>query len=359
MADLWHYPRMELAEQVLGMFDIGLTSALTFFAPRRMGKTEFLRKDVMPLAEKRGWQVHYYSFLDADRHSQDKYMHALCQFAYDQGVLKHAHRAVKKIGASVLGIGAELELEDQQGLHDAFNLQSLIKALGDRHKTILLLDEVQALSHHPQNAQFIASLRTALDVNKDTVKVLFTGSSREGLKKMFSRAQAPFFHFGQNLDLPHLEKPFTDFLCDIFHKATQRQLDKQQVWQLFQELEYVPQLVRAMIEKIALNPGFTIDQIKQSFLNDLYDDRSYMENWHKLSQLEKVLLRSIATEKMALYSKERLAYFSKVIGIEIKPHTVQSALRSLIKKGHIIRSASEEHMLIEDPNFSRWIQQKD
>lgn len=44
--DPWHFPRTELAKQILGMFETGLASSLTFFAPRRMGKTEFLRKDL-------------------------------------------------------------------------------------------------------------------------------------------------------------------------------------------------------------------------------------------------------------------------------------------------------------------------
>ena len=42
----WHYPRVQLAEQIMGMFTQGISNALTFFAPRRMGKTEFLRKDI-------------------------------------------------------------------------------------------------------------------------------------------------------------------------------------------------------------------------------------------------------------------------------------------------------------------------
>lgn len=62
--DPWHFSRTELAKQVLGMFDNGLASSLTFFAPRRMGKTEFLRKDITPLAQQQGWRVFYFSFLD-------------------------------------------------------------------------------------------------------------------------------------------------------------------------------------------------------------------------------------------------------------------------------------------------------
>ena len=63
--DLWHYARTILATQIIAMFDSGLSSSFIFFAPRRMGKTEFLRKDIQPLAETNGWNVFYFSFLDA------------------------------------------------------------------------------------------------------------------------------------------------------------------------------------------------------------------------------------------------------------------------------------------------------
>ena len=62
--NLWHFPRTVLAQQIIGMFDSGLSNALTFFAPRRMGKTEFLLKDIKPYAEKQHWQTFYFSFLE-------------------------------------------------------------------------------------------------------------------------------------------------------------------------------------------------------------------------------------------------------------------------------------------------------
>lgn len=59
--DPWHFPRTELAKQILGMFETGLASSLTF-CPTPDGKTEFLRKDITPLAEQLGWRVFYFSF---------------------------------------------------------------------------------------------------------------------------------------------------------------------------------------------------------------------------------------------------------------------------------------------------------
>ena len=60
--DIWHFPRTSLAEQVVGMIEVGLANALIFFAPRRKGKTEFLLKDIQPFAEKKNIITFYFSF---------------------------------------------------------------------------------------------------------------------------------------------------------------------------------------------------------------------------------------------------------------------------------------------------------
>ena len=43
--------RPGLAQEYLRMFAVGLTSARALFAKRRMGKSEFLEKDLIPAAQ--------------------------------------------------------------------------------------------------------------------------------------------------------------------------------------------------------------------------------------------------------------------------------------------------------------------
>src|SRR3990167_7787003 len=105
--DLWHFPRTALAQQVLGMFETGLSSALVFFAPRRMGKTEFLRKDVRPLADKKHWSTFYFSFLDIGEQVQQEFTSALASFAEDIGAITNKNGVfsrIRKIGAEAVGI---------------------------------------------------------------------------------------------------------------------------------------------------------------------------------------------------------------------------------------------------------------
>jgi hypothetical protein len=55
--DPWHFPGPELAEACLEAFDRRLSSARGPFARRRMGKTEFPRRDLLPAAAAVGYRI--------------------------------------------------------------------------------------------------------------------------------------------------------------------------------------------------------------------------------------------------------------------------------------------------------------
>ena len=355
--DIWHYPRRELAQQVLGMFNSGLSSALVFFAPRRMGKTEFLLKDMKPLAESNDWSVLYFSFLDVGSEPKRAFTLALMQFAVDIGATKWSklQKYIKKVSAGVGGLQAGIELREPEQV--SYSLKDIMAILAQYKSVLLLLDEVQVLACHEQNRDFIATLRTALDVNKDTIKVVFTGSSRQGLGNMFAQSDAPFFHFGQNLNLPDLGKDFTDHLAQVFCQTTGRQLDKQALWQAFQALDKIPQLIRSLVERMVLNPQLTIDEAQKQLMQEVVDERDYTSIWHQRSLLEQLLLKAIANGDRALFSQANRQYLADKMGIEDLPvSTVQSAIRSL-QRQHIIGSLPKRGgYYIDDPNFESWIQ---
>ncbi|SRR6266403_975190 len=57
--DIWHFARPLLAKQYLGEFDLGLISARALFAKRRMGKSTFLERDLIPAAKHAGYITPY------------------------------------------------------------------------------------------------------------------------------------------------------------------------------------------------------------------------------------------------------------------------------------------------------------
>lgn len=343
MTDIWHYPRTTLAEQVLGLFNSNLSHALTFFAPRRKGKTEFLLKDIAPLAKEQGYQVFYFSFLDnANAHS--RFIYELN--AFSKGTIAKALNRLSSV--EIQGIKAEMA---QMGNDDLLHALSTLSGQGK--PTLLLLDEIQALagaSHYP----LIASLRTALDTSKDKIKVIFTGSSRENLRKMFASSTAPFFHYGQNLTFPDLDKGFTDHLAGVFYHTTKRDLDNGELWQAFDEMNKSPQMIRALIEKLALNPSLDIATAKDELLSDTGASNDYLASYHALTALQQHLLTHIATGQGEPYSTATKEQLSEKLGVEIGTPAIQSAIRSLSNKGLLFKLDNGVYE-IDDPFFKDWL----
>lgn len=356
----WHYSRLALAEQVIGMFETGLSSSLVFFAPRRMGKTEFLLKDILPLAQKKGFHVHYFSFLDSIDTAGEQFSLSLLSFAREVGATsttKNLLKHVKKIGVGAVGLNAEVELKGTTSTQ--LDVKEIIASLAQKGRTLLLLDEIQVLALSRANQIFIASLRTALDVHKDRVNVIFTGSSREGLRRMFSRADAPFFHFGQNLAFPEFGEEFTQHLCAVFKKVSGRTLDCYALWIQFVALQKVPQLIRSLVERLVLNPTLSLDEAKQQLLLDIADDREFITIWHDCSVLEQLLLKEIASGGVEFFSTSTHQYLAHILGVkEVALSSVQSALRVLQRKGVVGKREARGKYFIDDPNFKSWLLQE-
>lgn len=354
--DLWHYPRAELASQIMGMFSSNLSSSLTLFAPRRKGKTEFLRKDITPLAEHQGWRVFYFSFLDAGDDTAAKFAHALSDFAQPQSLLKKAGNLFSRVGkvsTEVTGIKAEMELSQPQ--EATTGVLASIKTLAEgKQPVLLLLDEIQALASRA-HAPTVASLRTALDLHKDNVKVIFTGSSREGLRKMFSSASAPFFHFSQNFDFPDLGRGFTDHLADAHQRVSSRTLDKEALWQAFVDMQRTPQFARLLVERLTLNPHADITSLKNQILEEVTTSRDFADLWDDLNAIERALLAALASGSPALYSQPFKNDLALQLGVDrITTPNIQSALRSLMNKGFIHQQGSGRYS-IEEALFADWI----
>lgn len=356
--DLWHYPRTTLATQIIAMFDSGLSSSFIFFAPRRMGKTEFLRKDIQPIAEASGWNVFYFSFLDAADNPTVKFRRTLVQYLNSHGIMgriKNAAKKIAKVSAGVSNVSAGLEFNKAESI-DLVDIKELLGTLAKSEKTLLLMDEVQALALNDKNDVFVASFRTALDMYKDNLKVIFTGSSQAGLRKMFSQAKAPFFHFGQNLTFPELDRGFTDHLSRVFTAVTAREINDQGLWEAFTAMNKVPLLARSLVERMALNPNLTIDEAKNELNAEIFGNREFKEQWESLSEIEQFILKEIAHGAEHIFSADsRLNFALKLNLQDISVPMLQSSIKKLLRKGIIGKAEDRAGYFVDDPNFKNWL----
>ena len=254
--DPWHYPRTALADQYLKTLAIGLSKSLVLFAQRRMGKTEFLRKDLLPAAEKAGYITIYVSLWESREDPKSVLLDAIRKAAEREGIIpgiwRRLGRPRSKIGvganAGIVGAQASWEQKTAEASGRMLDLRQWMNTLAQKkNPTLLLVDEIQLLADEKRHGALVAALRSALDKHGDQIKAIFTGSSSEGLRRMFQMEKAPFFQFSHQIPFPQLGPEFVQHMLRAFANATQRQLNEAEAWQAFTDLALVPEHFRLMM----------------------------------------------------------------------------------------------------------------
>ena len=372
MNDPWHYPRGELAERVLGTLVHGPVPALSLFAPRRAGKTEFLVQDLAPLAEARGHRVVYASFWQAPLKPLAVLLHALEGSLGGATLRDRVRSALRrtapklKLSAAVPGTGtkaeAEIDLARLKGELPADLLLYLDALLGrvsnPRRPAILLLDEVQELARSRHNAPLVAALRTSLDKRRNEIVAVFTGSSRTGLATMFSDREAPFFHYATPIDLPALGPSFVEHILAVFHKTARRALDRDKMVDAFDQLARNPYFFRLLVQTLLQDAESDVPSALEWVRERISADLGYPRTWLSLSPIQRETARALAAGVSAPFGRASRLALGEGLGEE-PPSSgrVQAALRRLQRLGIADNTAGRWELV--DPEFQRWIMAED
>ncbi len=366
--DLWHFERGEFTSRVLTLLVDGPGQALTLFAPRRTGKTEFLLKDLAPLAEERGHRVIYASFWQAPLSPLAVLLHAL-ETSLKRGTFRDRVRSSAlalapklKLSAPGAGMEAAVDLTALRGRPPddlLLHLDDLLDRVSRRRKeTILLLDEVQELARGRDNAPLVAALRTSLDTRAGRVRTVFTGSSREGLAAMFSARQAPFFHFAAPIELPPLAEPFVDHILEAFHRVSRRTLNHKDALAAFERLHVNPHFFRLLIEQLLHDPGLAIGPALARVRDRIALDLGYPDTWLALTAIQRATAGALAGGADRPFGQS----FRHRVGGEIgepalSAGRVQAALRRLERVG--LADTHTGRWALVDPEFAAWIRELD
>ncbi|KLT71964.1 selenocysteine synthase, partial [Neisseria arctica] len=250
---------------------------------------QFLLKDIAPTAERMGFNVFYFSFMDdTGANVAADFQTALYHFAQSIRTgsgIKSFLGSLNKIDIMGIGIGRENKAETLPKISDI-----ITSIAHDNAPTLLLLDEVQELARIKDTSGLIRSLRTGLDINQNRVKTIFTGSSTNGLKAMFNNSKAPFFHFAHALDFPLLGKEFTDFLADVYQKRTGKQADKAAFYTMFKRLNHTPMYMRAVVQDMIITPELSLEEAASSRLQQLNEQHAEKGIWAELKPIEQAIL---------------------------------------------------------------------
>lgn len=367
-ADPWHFPRREFTARVLKLLGDGPGQALTLFGPRRTGKTEFLIKDIAPLAEQRGHRVIYASFWQAPLSPLAVLLHAL-ETSLRRGTFgDRVRRSVLgltptlKLSAFGAGVEAKVDLTALGGRPPddlLVHLDDLLERVSGRSKaTILLLDEVQELARSGGNAPLVAALRTGLDRRSDRLRTIFTGSSRDGLAAMFSARRAPFFHFATPIDLPTLGAAFVDHMIETFRVVSRRTLGRRGMLSAFERLHANPHFFRVLLDTLLHDPHLTVETALARVRDRIAVDLGYPETWLALTPVQRATARALACGADRPFGRAFRQQVGDAIGESApSPGRVQAALRRLERLG--LADTSTGGWALVDPELAAWIREYD
>ena len=349
----WHYPREQFTQKIVRSIEAGLVQCLTIFAPRRIGKTQFLEFDLKPALEAIGYEVIYFSFYG------DESSGVINEF------LMQLRKNISKSLLTKLKINeinlSWCKINFRERSIDELNVIELIttlcqQAAKQNKKLVLMLDEIQELLNINNSRGFISSLRTALDLNKLNLNVIFTGSSQTGLRLMFDDRKAPFFHFSLNVEMELFERDFSDFIADKYIELTNKNINKDKLWEVFGRLGRITEYLRHVINQILTEPNLDMDTACQQFLTNINSKERLDGHWQRLSDIEKILCKWIALGNHTFYDGKLAQYAKLNHSQNITQGKIQYALEMLQNKYDIIQKLDPtDNYTFSNQYFATWI----
>jgi len=364
---IWHYPRPALAKAYLTLLGAGPVASTSIFAPRRTGKTAFLRQDLTPAAEQAGYIVAY-ADLWQTRLSPGAALirgleEALEPKTLGQKALQKLKEPVKKIKAkgSIGELKGELEVEmsdpKKEATEIALRIEELVAQLCAKKPLLLLVDEAQELARNKQNELVATALRTALTKHKDKMRVVFTGSSRTQLAHVFSNTGAPLYSVGAAIqDFPLLDRGLVEFVAEKFEQSTRRTLDVAAAWQEFLAFKQQPEPFLSAVVAMMMSPALSLEKACEIERIEQDKAENHEGTWVTLDALQRHLLKLFADNPTTKpFSKPVLAQLAKALGLpSLDPTTVQFSVKRLAAKT-IVSKSPQGAYLFESDAFERWV----
>jgi len=357
-SDPWHFPRDALAASVVGALDSGIVSAITLFAPRRMGKTQFVCTDLGPLAARKGWLVAYCNLWDDKPNPAGTLVATLAAAAepFKPG------RRTGKVGVSAsLGIvTASAEATEEVAargapahITEAFNEFARAAAgHGKGRRLLLIVDEIQHLASDRKHEPAAASLRTSLERHAGRVKAVFTGSSQLGLQRLFLDTRAPFFSPGGQMELPRLGADFVAFMVERANRTFREKASLADATRVFEASGYSPFFLRQAITVARLRE-LPLDRALDVVIEETLNEEALARRWSRLTAVERAVALAVMEDKPP-FAAASLEELGRAVGKPLKPHQVQNALLRLEREGFVER-AMRGGYAVADPMVSIWL----
>ncbi|MUJ20433.1 ATP-binding protein [Aliivibrio fischeri] len=343
ITDPWFYRRPELVRKYVTFCGDTLFSRMVFLGQRRIGKTSFFMNDLSPSLIEAGMLPIYVSMWGNKGAPHAEFAEQLA-FALDELSKEGAVKKLLNTQIRKLAIGnhiAKVELEFTPSVAtdiDLNNIKSLLKqiiAKSNGSKVVLILDEFQHLVTSKSFENFQYALRTMLDTIGTQITVIYTGSSRTGIRAAFEDPKLPFYQSATIQEFPRLDDGFVSHCVQRLDNAYDIKIDKLELTDFWNEIDHSPHwiinLMREVVEKKMTNKGFSLGTSIEFIREAIKEEEKHSEILQSLSKTDMAVFLLRCSGK-GIYNESAFEYI-KSIGGKATRSSVQVADKKLQTKG--------------------------
>ncbi len=361
MADPNYFHRKDFCHAIYEQMASGFAPKLSLFGPRRTGKTQFLLNDLGPKALSFGHRVAYVDLWERGPSALAIILYELDRALQPKSAagkaLQVAQAAAPRVVLSALGQKLLLDLgarpkalpEDQVLMLDAY-LERLASA---KQRAFLFFDEFQETLNARDHEALLAALRAALTRHDAGLAMIFTGSSQDRLRQVFSRRNAPFYRYTTDIRLPPLGEDFVAFQLG-FYPSGAPPVTPQAAMDVFERLNLNPEYFQRWLRRMALSGREPPDQIEALIRAEVEEDQGFAETWLSLAPHDRLILRLIAEGNPAIYGDAGTKAMKK-LGVTNPPKksTRQTAMNNLVRAG--LADNNDGTRIVTDPILAGWV----
>jgi hypothetical protein len=358
-----------LAKQIL-VIGVGSAASSGVFlaAPRRTGKSTFVREDLRPALEAEGALVVYADlWANPTADPGNVIVNAIrATLASNDGVVL---RLAKSAGLDKVKVGSVSFDLDRVGLGKDVSITEALVALSDETKKIIVLviDEAQHAITTEAGVSALFALKAARDELNSSqhhgLRVVCTGSNRDKLAMLRNSKDQAFFG-APLVNFPMLGEDYIEWFCKEVDLPFQ--LDPKQVLPLFVEAGYRPEVIGAAADRFRFDFEVDIETGADKFAEEvrrLTDEMNQVQLGviHSLTPIQSSVLRvmAVARENYAPFEAATLEKYRKAMtqaGLSVDDAKadvpgVQQALIALQEKKLVWKAARGVYAIEEQSIF--------
>ncbi len=368
------YHRPELAARLSKLIiqvSVGSSASSGVFlaAPRRTGKSTFAREDLRPALEKAGAIVLYADlWQDLTKDPGLVIVEAIREAVGRNGGF--ITRLAKASGIDKVAVGGLNFSLDKIGLGKDIDLTTALVALSDESQKliVLMIDEAQHAITTEAGVAALFALKAARDELNSSrhhgLRIVCTGSNRDKLAMLRNSKDQAFFGASM-VPFPTLDQNYIDWLCANIDLPSP--LDPAEVFQLFKESGYRPELLGAAADAIRFDFFIDPENVRERFAELVRAQADELNAnlkkvIHSLTPIQSAVIRVMGSmgDNFAPFEAPTMALYATAMkqagipesDIKVEVPGVQQALIALQEKNLVWKAsrgvyAVDEHVIVD------------